>query len=152
VDDARIAELLWALMLVDVEEAPKLDHMHEGENDTLPSRAFALLKPLFLPWALDFSREAQKWRYDWNADHSPIKLEPRILPLLRAGRTEEACAIAERRLFVSGVPPLRGAASLGGAVDPARLAAALLLPVRNEDLDRLLSLVAHPPVMEFQGA
>lgn len=152
VDDARIADLLWALTLVYGEKAPKLDHAPEGENDALPPRAFALLKPLYLPWALDFSREQQRWSYDQNPDHDPIKLEPRILPLLRAGRAGEACTIAERRLFVSGVPPLRGAASLGKAVDADRLAAALLLPVRNEDLDRLLSLVAHPPAMELQGA
>ena len=53
---------------------------------------------------------------------------------------------------MSGFPPLRGAGFLGEDVDPARLAAALLLPVRDEDLDQLLQLVVHPPVMELQGA
>ena len=152
VDDTRIADLLWALTLVDTQRAPRLEYAPEGEDALLPPRAYALLKPLFLPWALDFSREQQKWRYGGSGDDDPIKLEPRILPLLRAGRASEACRIAERRLLVSGVPPLRGAGELGAAVDSDRLAAALLLPVRNQDLDRMLSLVAHSPVMELQGA
>lgn len=152
VDDRRIAELFWALALVDTKNVPKLYLEQETEEDLRPPRAYALLKPLFLPWALNFSREQRKWHYEWTTDNEPMKLEPRILPLLRADRAQEACEIAERRLLVSGVPPLRGAGSLGGSIDPARLAAALLLPVRDEDLDRLLQLVVYPPVPELQGA
>jgi hypothetical protein len=75
--------------------------------------------------------------------------ETRILPLLRASRVQDACVIADRRLLVSGVPPLRGVVSLGEAADPARLLAALLLPVRNEDLHRLLELVEPAPCRNF---
>lgn len=151
VDDRRIEELLWALAMVNVNAAPGFERSKRDQDAPPLPRPFALLKPLFLPWSLGFSRERNRWQYDRQGQVSPIKLEPRLLPLLRAGRTREAFEIACDRLMVSGIPPLRGAKLLDYRADPERLAAALLLPVRNEDLDDLLQLVARPPVMELQG-
>ena len=76
------------------------------------------LKLLFLPGPLRVSG-------------SDIKLrgEPSIVPLLRAGRIGDACEVAARRLYISGLSPLR--ARFPDAADGPRIAAALIFPVRS---------------------
>ncbi len=145
-DDQRIDELLWALVLADTAKASK-PTFQESRGAAILPRAFGVLKPLFLPWPVQFESKARRWGYGATAGDL-VRLEPRILPLLRAHRTREACEIAARRLFVSGIPPLEGAGSLGDSLDPDRLAAALLLPVCNHDLDELMRLVARDPEVD----
>lgn len=70
-----------------------------------------------------------------------LKLEPSIVPLLRAGRIGAACAAASHRLFVSGAVPVR--VSFPDAGDGERLAASLLLPVRLGDVER--RAIFHQP-------
>lgn len=162
-DDGRIEELLWALALVRTASARDLRFTSAELPPPLP-RAFALLKPLFLPWPIRF--DGGRWRYSRKDDDAvQIKLEPRVLPLVRADRISEACVIAARRLFVSGLRPMFGPSSSGGirevnaeieeGIDPARLAASLLLPMNGHEIDRLLRLVTRPPeetpVLEGQG-
>lgn len=149
VDDRRIEELLWGLALVDTKGVPGVQSA--GADDApRPHRAYALLKPLFLPQSPVFVREAAVWRYDRGAEAGRIQLESRILPLLRANRAKDACEIARRRLMVSGFPPLAGAEELGEAVNTERLAAALLLPIHDRGLNALMKLIVHPPVLELQ--
>ena len=162
-DDGRIEELLWALALVRTASARDLRFTSAELPPPLP-RAFALLKPLFLPWPIRF--DSGRWRYSRKDDDAvQIKLEARVLPLVRADRISEACVIAARRLFVSGLRPMFGPSSSGGirevnaeieeGIDPARLAASLLLPMNGHEIDRLLRLVTRPPeetpVLEGQG-
>jgi len=59
----------------------------------------------------------------------PVKPEPRVVPLLQAGRVTEACRLAERRLRVSGLTVTR--AEYSDQTDGLRLAAALLIPVHG---------------------
>ena len=63
---------------------------------------------------------------DGKSVHIPP--EPSVLPLLRAGRIEEACKVAQRRLFAAGLSPLR--ASFPDSTDGIRLGASLLIPVQ----------------------
>lgn len=140
-DDERISELLLGLMLIDQsQELPRMPHL-EVDAPPLP-RSFALLKSLFLPHAVETTNGSIF-----------IKPEARILSVLRAGRLDEACAIAARRLRASGLSPMphsrrgtrdeewNGAAD---GADPRRLAAALLFPVSRNDIDVLVRMIARP--------
>ena len=146
-DDRRIEDLLWALAPVWSARV----RVSQSTPSELPPRAFAILKPLFLPFAVCFG--GGRWEY--AKEDIPIKLEPRVLPLLRAGRIADACEIAARRLLVSGLKPMFGSTGSGTfrkvdaeiqeGLDPTRLAASLLLPMHAHGLDRLLPLVTRPP-------
>ena len=61
-------------------------------------------------------------------DEVKVRPEPSILPLLLAGRAGDACAVAQRRLYSAGFDPMRS--QFPDANDGARIAAALLLPLR----------------------
>jgi CRISPR-associated protein Csx17 len=139
-DDRRIKELLWGLVLVDQERRPDKPSPPSGGSGPLP-RAYALLKLLFDQEIL-------------------IKPEPRVLALLSAGRVGEACQIAMRRLRASGLSPLPHPRS-GGVVrdgdwkeldclgaDGQRLAAALLMPISKASIHELQRLVTRNPANE----
>jgi CRISPR-associated protein Csx17 len=139
-DDARIAELLWGLILVRPASAPAA-RQPETEPVPLP-RTYALLKLLFLPDPIRVYGCAVV-----------VRPEPAIVSLLLSGRIGEACRIATRRLRSSGFAPLphaRGAAGARdrdweearhGGVDGRRLAAALLMPMAPHDVQKLATLV-----------
>jgi CRISPR-associated protein Csx17 len=63
-----------------------------------------------------------------------VRPESSIVPLLCAGRVGEACQIAQRRLLISGLNPLR--VHFSDSSDGTRIAAALLFPVRIAPLMR----------------
>ncbi len=143
IDDARLSEWLWGLMLIDLSDA-RWDDLAptstSAPTQPLP-RAYALLKLVFLPKYHALQTEGGK----------PIKPEPAILSHLRAERLSDACQAAARRLRASGYVPMPGPASGGRArrVDytlpkpvQARLAAALLIPVSKPE--RLQALVLRP--------
>ncbi len=149
VDDGRLAEWLWGLMLIDLGNAS-----WEDLAPTQPApaaqpvpRAYALLKLLFLPEYHALKAEGGK----------PIKPEPSILTHLRAGRLNAACETAARRLRASGFVPMPGPMS-GRGIRPmdyalpspmlARLAAALLIPVSQPD--RLKTLVLRVAEVEVE--
>ncbi|GIK15616.1 MAG: hypothetical protein BroJett003_05800 [Planctomycetota bacterium] len=163
-DDARIEELIWGLMLIDT---PRGDLAPAGMNQSrdgqradpnpLP-REYALLKLLFLPRPLVAERSGDKvyCRLARNGESGiVIRPEPRILPLLRAGRIGEACRIAAQRLRVSGLPPMPGPLLTGVMRDGAwaeriieprraqRLAAALLIPISSKSVNRFVHLVCR---------
>jgi CRISPR-associated protein Csx17 len=147
-DDRRIEELLWGLVLVDQERRPDKASPPSGWSGPLP-RAYALLKLLFLPEPLKVGDQ-----------EILIKPEPRVLALLSAGRVGEACQIAMRRLRASGLSPLPHPRS-GGVVrdrdwkeldclgaDGQRLAAALLMPISKDSIRQLQRLVTRGPENE----
>jgi len=151
VDDERLAEWLWGLMLIDLGKASHKKDLRLTQagvaNQPVP-RAYALLKLLFLP-----SDDALK-----TAGGEPIKPEVSILSYLRAGRLNDACQLAARRLRASGYVPMPGPMS-GRGLRPAdytlpqrmqaRLAAALLIPVSSPE--RLVRLVLRTSEAEAEA-
>jgi CRISPR-associated protein Csx17 len=156
----RIEELIWGLMLVnsaadissDVTPAPLDD-----EAPRLP-REYALLKLLFLPSPVIAERRGDqlRWRLGRNGESGiMIRPEPRIVPLLRAGRVGEACRLAAQRLRSSGLLPMPGVLPDGKTRDDTwseqafghraaqRLAAALLLPISSGSAGYLAHLVCR---------
>jgi len=150
VDDERLTEWLWGLMLIDLGKAARRDlRPAQAVVATQPvPRAYALLKLLFLP-----SNHALK-----TAGGEPIKPEVSILSYLRAGRLNDACQAAARRLWASGYVPMPGPMS-GRSLRPAdytlpqrmqaRLAAALLIPVSSPE--RLVRLVLRTSEAEAEA-
>ncbi len=142
-DDSRIEELLWGLILIE-QKSGFITHSR-GDIDAPPlPRAYALLKLLFLPEPLQV--DGQQLR---------IRPEPEIASLLAAGHVGRACRIAMRRLRASGLSPLPHRRS-GGVVrdadweelddlktDGQRLAAALLLPISRTSTSELCRLVVR---------
>jgi CRISPR-associated protein Csx17 len=159
IDDERIEKLLWGLMLVS-DTGDRILRTQEAYEIAIP-RAYALLKLLFLPRRLVIERSADGklfGRMLRNNESGGIAIgrEPSIPQLLRAGRLGEACMIAMRRLRASGLDPMptpirgrrvRDADWLEldhlsrAGIDPLRLAAALLIPLADDAVGKLVRLV-----------
>lgn len=162
-DDRRIEDLLWGLCLVQ----PKYTPSEPPDGADIPA-AYALLKLLFLPRPLVIERRDTggiKVRYAPSSDEGiRIRPEPGVLSLLRAGRLGEACAVAMRRLRASGLAPTPQARAgrtrdrdwleldrMGSAgVDPMRLAAALLIPIDEGAVSRLMNMVTRTEDIETE--
>lgn len=134
-DDEKLEDLLRGLVLIDwsQDKAPESKNEKRNIPPTL-SRAYALLKLLFLPKG-EFQAKP-------NAETIIIKHEPSIIPLLRAGRIPDAIDTAARRLRASGVMPLTTDFYLREA-DGSRLAAALLIPIDEPSIREIARLVLH---------
>ena len=165
-DDGRIEELIWGLMLIT--DDGKTDVSQAQTDEMSVPRAYALLKLLFLPRPLVIERGAggvllARLLRDNEDGGVVIRPEPAILNLLRGGQTGEACAIAMRRLRASGLNPLPGPIRGRGvrdddwremddmkdaSIDPQRLAAALLIPIQNKAVNRLIRLVIRGEEIE----
>lgn len=161
-DDERIEELVWGLMLIDPgrrtsgHAAPSLTSAL-ADAPPLP-REYALLKLLFLPRPLVAERSGGdlRWRLAGRREQGMrIRPEPRALPLLSAGRVGEACRIAAHRLRTAGLTPMPGPLPSGATRDDSwselrpdlrraqRLAAALLIPIDSWSPDHLVELVCR---------
>jgi len=156
-DDRKIEDLLWGLMLLDLGPVRSADSQSgfaaERPSTALPS-LYCLLKLLFLPRPLVAFRGSNgvtRWRLaKAREDGIRIRPEPAILWLLRAGRVGEAAAIAMRRLRSSGLNPLphrrSGGPSRDGewrevhfaAREGQRLAASLLIPIHPSAANSLV--------------
>ncbi|HMY75275.1 MAG TPA: type I-U CRISPR-associated protein Csx17, partial [Blastocatellia bacterium] len=134
--DAQIESLLWGLMLVNWQDEEKNSTFKDSIKyaPTLP-RIYALLKLLFLPDGKLTLKE--------GGEAIEIKHEPTIIPLLRAGRADEAVQTAVRRLRSSGLVPLTDSFDLQEE-DAVRLAAALLIPIHQSAVYELAQLVLRP--------
>lgn len=128
VDESLIEDLLFGMTWIRWNDSDlstvRKDLMEKNQwnkpvSQSPVSRHYALLKLLFLPGGLMKGDE-----------RILIKPEPSIVPLLRANRIGEACTIAGRRLRITGFIPLTTA--FQGGDDGLRIAAALLIPMRNE--------------------
>lgn len=153
VDDRRLSEWLWGLMLIDLSRARQEDLAPTRFAPTAQPmpRAYALLKLLFLPEYHALKAEGGK----------PIKPELSILNHLRARRLSAACEVAARRLRASGHVPMPGPMSGRGARPMdyampapmlARLPAALLIPVAQPERLAALVLRAAEPELELEEA
>lgn len=160
-DDRWIEDLLWGLVLVN----PSRHQPNRDDNAEVPA-AYALLKLLSLPQPLVVERgpDGRVSRARLRQQDEPkergirIRPEPRIMHLLRAGRLGEACAVAMRRLRATGLAPMPRARTgrtrdgdwqeldrMGTAgIDPIRLAAALLIPISDRAVSRLVTLITRP--------
>ena len=125
IDESRIEDLMFGCTLIDAgmidhEVADSFAQTNSNANEMIVPRSYALLKHLFHP------------KKEWN-----IRPEPAILSLLAAGRTREACEIAQRRLRVSGFWPVYP--TFPDEPHGIRLAASLLIPIHSmEGLSRLV--------------
>jgi len=118
VDDSAIEDLLFAFSALDWNnfDADELNDSCSSRRGVLP--VYAVLKHLFLAGEIRIGAEPKK-----------VRADGRILPLLKANRTEEAAQIAVYRLRVAGFRPLE--VDYAGGVDARRLAGALLIPVQS---------------------
>jgi CRISPR-associated protein Csx17 len=175
VNDQRIEDLLWALVLLDHGQRYPVQ-VKRPRIDNVPAlpRAYALLKLLFLPRPLVCGWDADHQKHRWRLARLiqrpggqrtleggiRIRPEPRVLALLNAGRIGDACRIAYERLRSSGLKPLPHPMSGRRArhndwqdipcAGAQRLAAALLLPISNRSINEIVHLVArqdHGPEM-----
>ncbi len=137
-DDLRVEELLRGLALIDWRRASRVERSRAkfAVPAALP-RAYALLKLLFLPNGRLYRRG--------NTEPDIIKHEPRIVPLLRAARVDEAIEIAARRLRASELMPLDHRFHFNER-DGTRLAAALLIPIESRAASALADLVLREKV------
>ncbi len=162
-DDQRIEELIWGVMLAnqprDSKRGGEKNQSAQPNSDPPLPREYALLKLLFLSRALTIDHKRNgtvSWRLARDGEAGiKIRPEPRILPLLRAGRIGEACNIAAQRLRVSGLSPMPGPLPTGVMRDDSwsegtadlrraqRLAAALLIPISSKSVNQLVHLVCR---------
>jgi CRISPR-associated protein Csx17 len=158
IDEQKLEDLLWGLMLVDSRR--QLKPKPVAERTPLPS-VYALLKLTLLPRKLKWDAwdgNVVRLRFARTFEEGiSAKPEPAILANLRAGQIQKACEIAARRLRASGLIPLASHLSDGSQravdwsvadVEPARLLASLLFPIRNGDVNTLANLVLRPPMAE----
>ena len=125
-DEGMIEDLLFGLMWINWGRAAEPDFVRDLEmrwsvpvQDRPVRREYALLKLLFSPADLEWAGKTVK-----------IRPEPSLIPLLRAGRIGAACLQASRRLFSSGLP--MPCSAFPDGPDGVRLAAALLIPLKDE--------------------
>lgn len=157
-DDRRVEELIWGLMLIDGYGANHPSQPGIEAGDLPLPREYALLKLLFLPCPLaaDHKGDGIIWRLAREGEPGiTIRPEPRVLPLLRAGRVGEVCQIAAQRLRHSGLCPMPGLLPTGVIRDADwsemssaphyahRLAAALLIPIASKVVNKLVQLVCR---------
>lgn len=157
-DDRLVEELLWGLMLIDAQGQRQPPRSRRRVDSPPLPRAYALLKLLFLPRSLIQCRDRNgrpRWRYARSREQGvEVRAEPRILPLLRAGRIEQTCEIAMHRLRASGLVPMpnrshwvrscgRTWEGLDRTLDGQRVAAALLIPLGSRSVERLIRLVTR---------
>ncbi len=134
--DPRIEELFFGLTAADRPAEPSGPQPPEGSH-VHPPRAYALLKLCLLP----VSAGGGAW------PSNPCLSRSRIVATLAQGDLFRACWLAAEELHAVGIAaaaraPGEGAIDPGwrdAAVDPLRLAAALLVPISPAEAERLIA-------------
>lgn len=155
-DESRLSELIWGLLLCDTEAAARPESSSGDDVVSRPlPRAFALLKLLFLDLAEDRPSGNPLAPELYEKLHA-LRPEPAILALVRTGDVPGACRIAARRLRAVGLQPRpharAGAHSrdedwTNADCDPAtsrRLAAGLLIPIDPGTVAELCEMICRP--------
>ena len=119
VDDSLLEDLFFAFAGFRWDDF----EMRKPSRETEPLPVYCLVKHLFLPSELERDGEEKAVRGD-----------ARVIAQLQAGRVDEAAAFTLNRLRALNFRPVDVRYQDGGAVDPRRLCAALLIPVRYSSL------------------
>ncbi len=119
VDEQRLEDLLWGTLLIDWGKIRPSQPTVKGESLLALPRIYILLKLLFLQGSQSLP----------TASGQPIWPDATILATLRAAHVNRAAELAIRRLRATGYTPLASNEAWSSAIQPARLAAALLIPL-----------------------
>ena len=121
VDVQRIAELALPLSFIHYWRRPEGG---EGRSFPVPFNlpaAYMTMKLTLMP---------DKFKCPEFGEDRDIRIEPRMLAMLRAGRVKDAYEVAKRRLVASGLRPVSDSPSILYNSEAGRLlAAALLFPL-----------------------
>lgn len=136
IDEKQVEDLLFGLTWIrwddrqGVQDAREqlMNRWADPTAKRIIPRSWSLLKLLFLPGPVELT----------GNEEAKVRPEPSILPLLLAGRAGDACAVAQRHLYSAGFDPIRS--QFPDANNGARIAAALLLPLRRHQEIAKLSL------------
>ena len=121
VDMQRIADLVLPLSFVRYWRRPETDQAFEQPAPFDLPAAYAVMKLTLLPG---------KFVCPEFGEDKDIRMDSRMLAMLRAGRVEDAYRVASRRLVASGLRPLAVTPGIADRSDQGhRLAAALLFPL-----------------------
>jgi len=137
VDEHLIQDLLFGFTWIKwgdkdaVKEVRKKLGWERPVTERVVPRSWILLKLLFLPGKIELDK-----------NKISIRSEPSIVPLLNAGHIRDACKVAERRLISSELVPI--ASDFPDGDDGIRIAAALILPVRDKQKMTKKVLVSKP--------
>ena len=123
-DVQRMVDLALPLSFIDYWHRPESDDIRRGQSFgaplVLPS-AYAAMKLTLLP---------DKLRCQELGEDRDIRMEPRMLAMLRARRVKDAYEVAYRRLIASGLRPISDRPSISDRSETGRrLAAGLLFPM-----------------------
>lgn len=121
VDTAKLEDLIRAFSLVDFCRHTSAFWTSPLHEQPMPY-AWMLLKLVHMP---------QEQLQTLVPEGKSLRPEPRIAHLLRAGRSDEALALAERRLRITGLPlrPMTCPTEAVRGMDASALLASLLVPV-----------------------
>ncbi|MFW6175298.1 MAG: type I-U CRISPR-associated protein Csx17, partial [Acidobacteriota bacterium] len=135
IDDRRIGRLLAGLAFV---HSPVILPDRERASPPVPA-AFAALKPLF-------AERSTLQKAELLGSEAPLPLPGTVVANLVAGRSQEAVSGAWHRLRVAGLalPKHPAEPPSAAGLDGRRLAAALMVPLRSEDLVRLIGRITIP--------
>ncbi len=124
VDFQRIADLAFPLSFIGYWHRSEGDDMQRHQSFRAPLElpaAYAAMKLTLLPRTLKCAE---------FGEDKDIRMEPRMLAMLRAGRVKDAYEVASRRLVASGLRPISDSPGISDRSEYGRrLAAALLFPV-----------------------
>jgi len=124
-DDGRIADLARGLTLLDwvkVRKTNTTSQVSRGHGERIPDATYGLLK--LCHTSQPITRDSLQRN---------VRLDPRIVRLLVAGRMADATRLASQRLQASSLPPAFEMVARRG-VSTRRLAAALLFPVSKSGI------------------
>ena len=147
VDERRVGDLALALSMTAMGGKPFVLRPQRKEGRRRPLRvppAYAAMKLTLLP--RDLQTDGRLVSIE---DPTRVTSEAALIPLLRAGRVDEAYALASRRLKAStglGVKSAKPQVA-DGQENGLRLAAALLFPI-SKDADSILADAALQPNKE----
>jgi CRISPR-associated protein Csx17 len=135
-DDARIASLSIGLAWA---RFPARTQSSVERDDVLPF-AFAALRPLFDSKGVATARPSRKGSRRYGNDDERSRKVVDVLPLLRlvrAGRVDEAVGRAQGIARGAGLAATFAALPSRCVLDPSRLAAVLLAPLSDADIETL---------------
>ncbi|HED14448.1 MAG TPA: type I-U CRISPR-associated protein Csx17, partial [Gammaproteobacteria bacterium] len=141
IDDNRIGQLLPGLAHCKI---PAKSEQPPGEEPFPVPAAYALIKLLFVP-------DRQLQRCGLLAGMAALPIPPGLMRLLATGRTQDALALAQRRLRIAGLSTLGGTPSAAG-ISGRRLAASLLIPLTDAAVRKLHHLICRRSAEQRQAS